>query len=652
VAAKGDKDELLASPPRQKGNRIPAARRRAERRSEAYFAEAQRLSHTGSFGWQPSTGEIIWSEETFRIFQYDTNTTPTVELLLQRVHPEDAAFVEQTIERAAQDAKDFDHEYRLVMQDGSVKYVHVVAHALGDRSDGIEFVGAVMDVTAVRRTEEALRRSENYLAEAQKLTHTGSGAWRVAERDALYLSEEWYRIYGFDPEEGLSAWEKRLQRMHPEDRGPWREITDRAIRERSDYEGEHRILLPDGTVKYTHTVGHPVLSASGDVEQFVCTMMDITERKQAEEALRQSEAYLAEAQRLSHTGSWAWNIGAKRLFWSVETFQLFGFDPNTKTATPETFLGRVHPDDRGSIEVVETELYKGNDAEYSYRIILPDGSIKYITSVAHPILNDSGQVIEFVGTVIDVTERKKAEEAREALRETQAALARVSRVNTMGELTASLAHEVNQPIAAASTNANTCLRWLAADTPNIEEAREAAMRIVTDVKRAGEIISRIRQLFQKGSSEREFVDINEIIREMIFLLRGETTRYNIVVRTDLAADLPRVMADRVQLQQVLMNLMINSVEAMKGVDGPRELSIKLQSAKDAQLMLSVSDTGVGLPQHQADQIFHPFFTTKGDGTGMGLRISRSIIESHGGRLWAADNSPRGASFCFTLPHQG
>jgi PAS domain S-box-containing protein len=652
VAAKGDEDELLASAPRQKGNRIPAARRRAERRSEAYFAEAQRLSHTGSFGWQPSTGEIIWSEETFRIFQYDPSTTPTVELLLQRVHPEDAAFVEQTIARAAQDGKDFDHEYRLVMRDGSVKYIHVVAHALGDRSDGIEFVGAVMDVTAVRRTEEALRRSENYLAEAQKLTHTGSGAWRVAERDALYLSEEWYRIYGFDPEEGLSAWEKRLQRMHPEDRGPWREITDRAIRERSDYEGEHRILLPDGTVKYTHTVGHPVLSASGDVEQFVCTMMDITERKQAEEALRQSESYLAEAQRLSHTGSWAWNIGAKRLFWSVETFQLFGFDPNTTTATPETFLGRVHPDDRGSIELVETELYKGNDAEYSYRIILPDGSIKYITSVAHPILNDSGQVIEFVGTVIDVTERKKAEEAREALRETQAALARVSRVNTMGELTASLAHEVNQPIAAASTNANTCLRWLAADTPNIEEARAAAMRIVTDVKRAGEIISRIRQLFQKGSSEREFVDINEIIREMIVLLRGETTRYNIIVRTDLAADLPRVMADRVQLQQLLMNLMINGVEAMKAVDGPRELSIKSQSAQDAPLMLSVSDTGVGLPQHQADQIFNPFFTTKGDGTGMGLRISRSIIESHGGRLWAAVNSPRGASFCFTLPHQG
>jgi len=311
----------------------------------------------------------------------------------------------------------------------------------------------------------------------------------------------------------------------------------------------------------------------------------------------------------------------------------------------------VHPDDRVSIERVETELYKGKDAEYNYRIILPDGSIKYITSVAHAILNESSQVTEFVGTVIDVTERKKAEEAREALRQTQADLARVSRVTTIGELMASLAHEVNQPIAATATDANTCLRWLARDQPDLEEARAAAMRVVRDVKRAGEIISRIRQLFQKGSSERELVDVNETIGEMIVLLRGETTRYNILLETDFAADLPRVVADRVQLQQVLMNLMINSVEAMKDVAGARELSIKSQSAEGAQLMVSVSDTGVGLPPQQTDQIFNPFFTTKGDGTGMGLRISRSIVESHGGRLWATQNPPRGASFYFTLPIQ-
>jgi PAS domain S-box-containing protein len=368
------------------------------------------------------------------------------------------------------------------------------------------------------RAEESLRRSESYLAEAQRLTHTGSWVWQVAGRDALHLSEEWYRLYGFDPEKGPPAWEERLQRIHPEDRGRWQGAIDRAIAEKSHYQVEFRILLSDGTVKYIHTVGHPVLNSSGDLVEFVGSSTDITERKRAEESLRQA----------------------------------------------------------------------------------------------------------------------------------QAELVRVSRVTTMGELTASLAHEVNQPIAAASTNANTCLRWLTCDTPNIEEARAAATRIVKDAKRAGEIISRIRQLFKKGTSQRQLVDVNEIIREMIVLLRGETTRYNILIGTDLAADLPQVMADRVQLQQVLMNLMINGIEAMKDADGTRELAIRSQRQNE-EVVLSVSDSGVGLPPQQTDQIFNAFFTTKPHGTGMGLRISRSIIESHDGRLWAAENSPRGASFYFTLP---
>jgi C4-dicarboxylate-specific signal transduction histidine kinase len=247
---------------------------------------------------------------------------------------------------------------------------------------------------------------------------------------------------------------------------------------------------------------------------------------------------------------------------------------------------------------------------------------------------------------MDVTERKRAEEA---LRQAQADLAHVSRVTTMGELTASLAHEVNQPIAAAVTNANTCLRWLANDTPNIEEAREAAMRIVKDGTRAAEIISRIRLLFKKGTPEREMVDVNEVIREMLVLLRSETTRYSISVRAELTVDLPEVMGDRVQLQQVFMNLMLNGIDAMKDIEGMRKLTIKSQRAEDEELLVSVSDTGVGLPQQQTDQIFNAFFTTKLHGTGMGLSISRSIVESHGGRLRAADNPPHGASFYFTLP---
>ena len=249
--------------------------------------------------------------------------------------------------------------------------------------------------------------------------------------------------------------------------------------------------------------------------------------------------------------------------------------------------------------------------------------------------------------------KRRVEESRnraeEALRQANSDLARVSRVTTMGELTASVGHEVKQPIAASITNAKTCLRWLAADRPNLEEARAAARRIVDDQTRAAEIVNRIGMLFKKGASQRELVDVNEVIQEMVALLGGEATRYNVSVRTALAADLPHVMGDRVQLQQVLMNLMMNSIDAMRDVDETRELTINSQRGENEQLVVSVSDTGVGLPPEQADQIFNAFFTTKPQGTGMGLRISRSIVESHGGRLWATDNSPRGASFHLALP---
>src|ERR1700730_2854706 len=256
--------------------------------------------------------------------------------------------------------------------------------------------------------------------------------------------------------------------------------------------------------------------------------------------------------------------------------------------------------------------------------------------------------------IIGLTEvKRRVEESRnraeEALRQANSDLARVSRVTAMGELTASVAHEVKQPIAASITNAKTCLRWLAADRPNLEEARAAARRIVEDQTRAAEIINRIGVLFKKGAPQQEMVDVNEVIQEMVVLLSSEATRYSISVRTELAADLPHVMGDRVQLQQVLMNLIMNSIDAMRDVDGTRELTINSQRGENEQLVVSVSDTGVGLPPQQADQIFSAFFTTKPHGTGMGLRISRSIVESHSGRLWAADNSSRGASFHVILP---
>jgi C4-dicarboxylate-specific signal transduction histidine kinase len=316
----------------------------------------------------------------------------------------------------------------------------------------------------------------------------------------------------------------------------------------------------------------------------------------------------------------------------------------------ETFVQRIHPDDRPIVAAeLERAMRERGEYKVDYRIIHPSGEIRNIHAIGHPVLDPSGDLVEFVGTGIDVTERKQAEEERERLRQTQADLAHANRVTAMGELTASLAHEVKQPITATVLDANTCVRWLTRDHPDLQEAREAASRTANDATRAAEIVNRISLLFNKGTPVREMVDVNGIIEEMILLLRSEAMRYNIAVRTELTKDLPRVMADRVQLQQVLMNLMINGIDAMKNADGVRELAIESQRAKDGHLLVSVSDTGVGLPSQQADQIFNAFFTTKPHGTGMGLRISRSIVESHGGRLWATDNFPRGASFYITLP---
>ncbi len=374
--------------------------------------------------------------------------------------------------------------------------------------------------------------------------------------------------------------------------------------------------------------------------RFATQTLEVQEKK-----LQQSEAYLSEAQRLSHTGSFGWRVSTGEVTWSEESFRIFQYDRTTKP-TVELILQRVHPEDAALVkQTIESAAQGGEDFDHEYRLVMPDGSVKYVHIVAHALGDQSG-IIEFVGAVMDVTERKRAEEA---LRQAQADLAHVSRVTTMGELTASLAHEVNQPIAAAATDANTCLRWLARDEPDVAEARAAAARVVKDATRAAEIITRIRLLFEKSPGERQLVDINEVIPKIMVLLYGEAARYEISVRAELAADLPRVTGDRVQLQQVLMNLIVNSIDAMKDADGSRELVIRSQRTEDQQVLVSVIDTGVGLPQQHASKIFDAFFTTKSHGTGLGLRISRSIVESHGGRLWAADNFPRGARFCFTLP---
>jgi PAS domain S-box-containing protein len=310
----------------------------------------------------------------------------------------------------------------------------------------------------------------------------------------------------------------------------------------------------------------------------------------------------------------------------------------------------IHPDDLDEhLSKWRSSLETGAPFENESRQRDAHGEYRWFLVRAVPLRDEHGKVLKWYGTLTDIEDRKRSEQEREKVRQLQADLAHENRVSMMGELAASLSHELRQPITAAITDAETCMRWLSRDQPDVEEAREATKRIMKDGTRAAEIIDQLRSFYKKGAPpEREWVDVNELVREMLVLLGSEADRYSICMRTDLAAELPEVTADRVQLQQVLMNLMLNGIDAMKDVDGRRELTIKSQRAEDEQLQVSVTDTGVGLPPQQEDQIFDAFFTTKADGSGMGLRISRSIVESHGGRLWAAANSPRGARFYFTL----
>src|SRR3984885_1213563 len=407
--------------------------RRAEeaiRRSEAYLSEAQRLSHTGSFGWKVSSGELFWSDETFRIFEYDRSVKPTLDSLGQRVHPDDLADVKEVINRASAGAAEFEHAYRLLMPDGRVKHVHALAHISQDASGNREFVGAVTDVTGYMTAQEALRSSEADLLEAQRLSHMGS--WRNDVTTVIVtVSPEVHRIFDIRPGEDASTAEFFFGRIHPEDRPAEAQTYERANLAKTDFESEYRIVLPDGSIKHVHNIGHPVLNESGDIREFVGTVIDITERKLAEEAIRRREAYRAEGQRLSHTGSWAWNVRTDALFWSEEIFRIYGYNPQETVPTWEQFLQRVHPKDRPQIKQRAEMEAAGNewiDSYGDFRIVLPIDTMKYLHSVAHPV-TQSGKVTEVIGTVMDVTEH---ELLTQELRRREAYLAEAQKLSHTG----------------------------------------------------------------------------------------------------------------------------------------------------------------------------------------------------------------------------
>jgi PAS domain S-box-containing protein len=401
----------------------------------------------------------------------------------------------------------------------------------------------------------------------------------------------------------------------------------------------------DGSEVYVSLLAVAVSTMSGEVVNYAI-YRDITERKRAEERLRESEARF---QTMADT--------APVLIWMTGTDGLCNYfnkpwlEFTARTMEQEIGTGwtqGVHPDDvQGCFDCFLPAFDARKPFRMEYRLRRADGEYRWVTESGIPRYTGTGEFAGYIGSNIDITEIKRAEEERQRLHQLEADLAHINRVSMMGELTASLGHEIKQPIASAGLNASACALWLQRDTPDIAEAREAASRMVNDVKCAAEIIDRVHSLYRRDTSEREPLDLNEIIREMMVLLHDRANRTSISIRTELDPGLPRIKADRVQLQQVLMNLMLNGIEAMKDVSG--ELTVTSKRAEDGQLLISVNDSGIGLPRGEMEHIFEAFVTTKPQGTGMGLSISRRIIESHGGRLWATSNSGRGATFQFTLP---
>jgi PAS domain S-box-containing protein len=531
------------------------------RRSEAYLTEAQTLSLTGSFGWSVSSGETYWSRETFRIFEYDPATKVTLGLVLQRTHPEDRALVRQVIDRVSQEGKDFDFEHRLLMPDGSVKYLRVVGHpSTEDGSGNFEFVGAVTDITERKQAERRLGAQytvTQLLAEAATLEEVTP---KILQTVCEFLLWDLGVLWSVDREAGVL---RCVEVWHKESvKAPQFEAISR------DSTFKPRVGLP-GRVWSSH-----------------------------------EPAYIRD---VVH-------------------------DANFPRA-PIAARGGLH-------------------AAFAFPILLRGEVLGVMEFFSHEIRQPERELLNMMATlgsqIGQFIERKRAEDA---LHHAQMELAHVTRVATLGEMTASIAHEINQPLGAIVNSASACLRWLEAQ--KLEEARRSASRVIAEGHRAGEIITRIRALAKKAPSEKDWLDINETIREVIALTRSEVQRNGVALDTRLSDDVyyvPLILADRIQLQQVILNLMMNAIEAMSGAgEGPRELLIRSGIAESKHVLVAVRDSGPGLDPKNLDRIFDAFYTTKSHGLGMGLAICRSIIAAHGGRLWATANDDRGATFQFTLP---
>jgi PAS domain S-box-containing protein len=499
---------------------------------------------------------------------------------------------------------------------------------------------------AIERTlnEEALKQSERNLSLTINTIPTLIQVSR-ADGTVLSVNQAVLDYYGVTLEE-MQKEDFRARFYHPDDVERLREVRNEALKRPLPFEYEQRALGKDGKYRWFLVRYNPLVDDQGTIDRWYATAFDIEDQKRAEEDARRSEAFLAEAQRLTSVGSFSWRVTTGEITWSEELYRIYEFDPGIKI-TIEVIRTRVHPEDLTLYEkMVEQARNGADDFEWQYRLLMPDQTIKYMHAVAQATRDPNGQ-LEYIAAVRDVTSRRMADEALDKAR---SELARVSRVMSLGALTASIAHEVNQPLSGIITNASTCMRMLDAEPPNVGGARETAKRTIRDGRRAADVITRLRALFSKKDASKDLVDLNEATREVIALSRSGLERNGVTARTQFKDKLPLVTGDRVQLQQVIINLLRNGSDAMSDVDDrPRELLFRTEVEDDNWVRLSVQDSGVGFESQSLDRLFQTFYTTKEEGMGIGLAVSRSIIESHHGRLYATPNDGPGVTFSFSIP---
>ena len=621
------------------------------RASEARLEKAQRLAHVGWWERDFSTAHVSLSDEVCRIFGVQPVDLPEWHgRWLELIHPDDRLRVADTADAAlVPGGPRYDVEYRVVRPDGTERIVHSQGDVKWDQSGKpLRQFGVLQDITELRRAEQGLRESEERF---RTLVQFSFDVYWESDAQHRFIRQEFAHGLADAPAPGSEIGKTRWEVPYLEpDEEAWRKHRETLDAHLPFRDFELARPTPDGGKRYVSVSGLPVFDRSGRFIGYRGVGRHITDRKRAEEALRRSEAYLAEAQRLSHTGTLAFNATAP-VYWSEESYRIWELDPLQGLPNRQTVLQRIHPDDRERVNLeTEQALREKRDFTLEFRIVLPDGRVKHIVSTGRPLFSADGELAEMVATHADVTERKRAQEEHERLRQLEADLAHMNRLSIMGELTASLAHEILHPIATARNNARAAMRFLDMSPPNMAEVREALACIVRDADRGKDIVDRIRAHIKKAPPRHDRFDINEAVEEVIEMVRAPIEKNGVLVRTHLAAGLTSVWGDRVQLQQVVLNLILNAIEAMCSVEERgRMLSIRTEQRGAAGILVAVHDSGPGVAPEHLQRVFEPFYTTKNSGLGMGLSISRSIIDAHGGRLWADADQPRGTVFQFTLP---